>query len=172
MKLSNEEIEFIISELDNTPIMTEDDMKYIKSAHPQLYYTTKNNRELGVNLYTDKAWVYSLNNTSLNEFICNKFNESKDNLYTIHRLIYKTGGECKRHKDRFTTHKTVSLLLSNKFEGGDMYINDVKATMNNLGDYVCFNGGKDFHEVKPITNGIRDVLIIWFSKKQSKFSLI
>ena len=56
-----------------------------------------------------------------------------------------------------------------EFHRRDQYSDFV---INNLGDYVCFNGGKDFHEVKPITNGIRDVLIIWFSKKQSKFSLI
>jgi len=172
MNLSNEEINFIISELDNTPIMSEDDMKYIKSSHNYMYLTVHNIPHFNRVLNTEKCWFYTLKNETLNKFICNKFGESINNLYTIHRLIYNTGGECKRHKDRFTTHKTVSLLLSDKFEGGDMYINGIKHPMNNLGDYVCFNGGKDFHEVKPITNGIRDVLIIWFSNKKPKFSLI
>jgi hypothetical protein len=44
--------------------------------------------------------------------------------------------------------------------------------LNVSGDYISFNGGKDEHEVKEITSGERDVLIIWFSKKESKFSLI
>jgi hypothetical protein len=35
-----------------------------------------------------------------------------------------------------------------------------------------FNGGYEFHEVKKITSGERDVLIIWFSKKKAKFSII
>lgn len=170
--LSNEEINFIISELDNTPIMTEDDMKYIKSSHNNMYMTVHNIHYSYKVLHTEKCWFYTLKNEKLNKFICNKFDEPIDNLYTIHRLIYNIGGKCKRHKDRFTTHKTVSLILSDKFEGGDMYINDTKVPMNNLGDYVCFNGGNDFHEVKEITQGERDALIIWFSKKQSKFSLI
>jgi hypothetical protein len=47
----------------------------------------------------------------------------------------------------------------------------IKPNVYICGD-VCFNGGSDEHEVKEITDGIRDVLIVWFSKKQSKFSLI
>lgn len=172
MKLSKEEFIFLTNKLKNTHILTEVELDYIKSAHPQLYYTTKNNKEMGVSLYTDKAWIYSLNNMSLNEFICKKFDEPIENLYIIHRLVYGMGGRAQKHKDRFTTHKTISILLSDDFEGGDMYINDIKIQLNTSGDYVCFNGGKDFHEVKEITKGERDVLIIWFSKKESKFSLI
>jgi len=53
-----------------------------------------------------------------------------------------------------------------------MYINDEKINLNKNREYVIFNGGKDLHEVKPIITGVRDVLIVWFSKKQSKFSII
>ena len=78
----------------------------------------------------------------------------------------------KKHKDRFTTHKTISLILSDEFEGGDMYINDIKVNLNKNGEFVMFHGGNDFHEVREVTKGKRDVLIVWFSKKQSKFSII
>lgn len=172
MKLSNEEFIFLLNQLENTHILNDEELDYIKSAHPQLYYTTQNKRENGVSLYTDKGWVYSLNNQNLNEFISKKFNEPVQNIYTIHRLIYGIGGLAKKHRDRFTTHKTVSILLSDNFIGGDMYINDNKVEMNSIGDYVCFNGGKDLHEVKEVISGIRDVLVIWFSKKLAKFSLI
>lgn len=172
MKLSNEEISFVISELENTPIMTEDELVYIKSAHNNMYSTIHNIPYPNQVLETEKCWFYTLKNENLNKFICNKFDEPIDNLYTMHRLIYNTGGVCKRHKDRFTTHKTVSLILSDNFEGGDMYINDKKIQCNEKGEYTVFNGGKDWHEVKQVTSGYRDVLIVWFSKKKSKFSII
>lgn len=172
MKLDNDEFEFLISELKKTEIMNEDDMKYIKSAHHQLYYATQNLRTEEVSLFTNKCLIFKLNNDTLNKFICDKFNEPIENLYTMHKLIYSVGDFAKVHKDRFTTHKTVSILLSDVFVGGDMYIDGKLVSLNQKGDYISFNGGKEFHEIKEIISGNREVLIIWFSKKQSKFSLI
>lgn len=172
MRLNDNEFSFLKAELECTPILKDDEMKYIKSAHPQLYYTTKNKRDSGVSLFTENSFIYSLENEKLNKFLSEKFDEPIENIYTIHRLIYAKGGFAKKHKDRFTTHKTVGIILSDSFEGGDMYINDKKVEMSNNGDFVVFNGGTDSHEVREITNGFRDVLIIWFSKKQSKFSLL
>jgi hypothetical protein len=172
MKLITDEFNFLIQELKNTNILNEEELKYVKSAHPQLYYTTINKKDEGVSLFTEKSFIYSLQNKNLNEFICEKFEEPLENLYMIHRLLYGVSGYARAHKDRFTTHKTISLILSDEFTGGDMYINDEKIDLNKNGEYVVFNGGKDLHEVKPILTGIRDVLIVWFSKKNSQFSLI
>ena len=172
MKLTTDEFNFLIQELKNTNILNEEELKYVKSAHPQLYYTTINKKDEGVSLFTEKSFIYSLQNKNLNEFICEKFEEPLENLYMIHRLLYGVSGYARAHKDRFTTHKTISLILSDEFTGGDMYINDEKIDLNKNGEYVVFNGGKDLHEVKPILTGIRDVLIVWFSKKNSQFSLI
>ena len=172
MKLSNEELLFLKSELNTTRIMNEEDLVYIKAAHAQLYNTGNSEKADTLSLFPTNNWVYTLENKNLNEFICNKFEEPINNLYIMHRLIYGENGYCKKHRDRFTTHKTVSILLSSDFTGGEMYINDKDVLLTNAGDCAVFNGGKDFHEVKPITNGIRDVLIIWFSKKQSKFTVI
>ena len=52
------------------------------------------------------------------------------------------------------------------------HINDEDVSLTNEGDYVVFNGGNESHEVKKIISGERDVLIIWFSKKKAKFSII
>lgn len=172
MILTEDEYKFLISELDKTPIMEDDALKYVKLAHPQLYYTTQNIKNDSVSLYTEKSYVYYLSNQTLNKFICEKFDEPIENLYMMHRLFYGVGGFAKKHKDRFTTHKTISIIINDNFVGGDMYINGELVNMNKVGEYVCFNGGTDEHEVKEITDGIRDVLIVWFSKKQSKFSLI
>jgi hypothetical protein len=172
MKLSVEDLIFLKSELDKTRIMNEQDLAYIKASHPQLYFTTHLKKDEGVSLFPDNSWVYTLENKELNEFICNRFEEPINNLYIIHRLIYGENGYAKKHKDRFTTHKTVSILLSSHFTGGEMYINDIDVSLTNEGDYVAFNGGSEFHEVKKIISGERDVLIIWFSKKKSKFNII
>jgi len=172
MRLSNEEIYFLINELSNSTLMNEDEIKYIMKAHPQLYYTLDGKREEGVSLLTEKSYIYSLSNNNLKKFLSDKFNEDVNNVYSIHKLIYGVGGVAKRHRDRFTTHKTVSIILSDKFKGGDMYVNDEFVEMNSLGDYVIFDGAKDVHEVKEITDGKREVLIIWFSKKPAKFNLI
>lgn len=172
MKLTMPDLIFLKSELDKTRIMNEEDLSYIKSAHPQLYYTTNPEKADFLSIFTNNSWVYTLENKNLNEFICNKFEEPIDNLYIMHRLIYGENGYCKKHKDRFTTHKTISILLSSNFIGGEMYINDKNVSLINEGDYVVFNGGNESHEVKKVINGERDVLIIWFSKKKAKFSII
>jgi len=172
MKLSIDDLVFLKSELNNTRIMNEEDLVYIKASHPQLYFATQLKKDEGVSLFPNNSWVYTLENKNLNEFICNKFEEPIDNLYIMHRLIYGENGYAKKHKDRFTTHKTVSVLLSSDFTGGEMYINDKDVSLTNEGDYVVFNGGKESHEVKKIITGERDVLIIWFSKKKAKFSII
>jgi|694.fasta_scaffold60458_5 hypothetical protein len=172
MRLLVEDLIFLKSELSKTRIMNEEDLAYIKASHPQLYFATHLKKDEGVSLFPNKSWVYTLENKELNEFICNKFEEPIDNLYIIHRLIYGENGYAKKHKDRFTTHKTVSILLSSDFTGGEMYINDENILLKNEGDYVVFNGGNESHEVKRIITGERDVLIVWFSKKKAKFSII
>ena len=172
MKLSIDDLVFLKSELNNTRIMNEEDLVYIKASHPQLYFATQLKKDEGVSLFPNNSWVYTLENKKLNEFICNKFEEPIDNLYIIHRLIYGENGYAKKHKDRFTTHKTISILLSSDFTGGEMYINDKNVSLKNEGDYVVFNGGSESHEVKKIISGERDVLIIWFSKKKAKFNII
>ena len=172
MKLSIEDLLFLKSELSATRIMNEEDLTYIKAAHPQLYFTTHLKKDEDVTLFPNNSWVYTLENKNLNEFICNKFEEPIDNLYIMHRLIYGENGYAKKHKDKFTTHKTVSILLSSDFTGGEMYINDENISLKNEGDYVVFNGGNESHEIKKIINGERDVFIIWFSKKKAKFNII
>lgn len=172
MKLSIDDLGFLKSELDATRIMNEDDLAYIKASHPQLYFATHLKKDEGVSLFPNNSWVYTLENKNLNEFICNKFEEPIDNLYIMHRLVYGENGYAKKHKDRFTTHKTVSILLSSDFTGGEMYINDKDVSLTNEGDYIVFNGGNESHEVKKIISGERDVLIIWFSKKKAEFSII
>ena len=66
MILTEAEYEFLKAELDRTPIMENDALKYVKLAHPQLYYTTQNIKDDSVSLYTEKSYVYHLSNETLN----------------------------------------------------------------------------------------------------------
>lgn len=172
MRLSHRDFISLMEELDKTPPMNHEEIRYVKSAHPQLYSTYSNENVEGRALFTESGKMYSLRNSELNKKICDLFDPGNNNIYSIHRLIYGQGGLAKRHKDRFTTYKTVSLILSDNFTGGEMYINDQKVEMSRSGEYVIFDGGKDFHEIKEVTTGKREVLIIWFSKKSPGFSLI
>ena len=172
MKLTKEELGVLINELKIASVMDENEMKYIKNAHPQLYYTVEGKRGDNVSISTEKSYIYSLNNYNLKKILCEKFNEDIKNVYSIHKLIYGVGGNAKKHRDRFTTHKTVSIILPGNFKGGEMFINDEIVEMFNPGDYIVFDGSKDLHEVKEITEGKREVLIIWFSKKPANFNII
>ena len=172
MKLLLDDFLYLKSQLEITPLMNDDEINFVKSAHSQLYSTYIGEKGDDVALITENSIIYSLKNKNLNNFLCEKLEEPIEYLYMIHKHIYGVGDFAKKHKDRYATHKTVSIILSDEFEGGDMYVNDKKIQLNTNGEYVSFFGGNDFHEVKPITKGNREVLIVWFSKKQSKFSLI
>jgi hypothetical protein len=172
MRLSNEDFDFLQNELIKTPTMIGEELKYVKSSNPQIYYTTQNIKADFVTLRIEKSYVYHLSNETLNKFICEKFNEPIENLSIINRLFYGEGGHAKKHKDKFTTYKTVIIIINDTFTGGDMYIDGMKVELNTLGDYISFNGAKHEHEVKEIISGNREVLHIRFSKKQSKISLI
>ena len=173
MKFTDEEFNFLMLELENTAIMTDNDISYIKSVHPSLYNASINLKtDTNTILFTESCIIYNLQNKKLNQFLCNKFEEPIENLYEIHRLIYGTGGHAKKHRDKSTTFKTISIVLSDDFTGGDMYLNDEFVPLNKCGEYVKFNGGKDLHEVKEVTSGNREVLVVWFSKNKSKPTLI
>lgn len=172
MRLSNQEIDFLLNELSISTLMNENEIKYMIKTHPQIYYNMGGKGGDGLSIFTQKSYIFSLNNHNLKFFLSNKFNEDINSVYSIHKLIYGVGGMAKRHRDKSTTYKSVSIVLSDNFKGGDMYINDKLVEMNSLGDYIIFNGSEDFHEVKEVTEGKREVLIVWFSKKEAKFNLI
>ena len=73
---------------------------------------------------------------------------------------YKDNRWLRRHVDG-GNNKTLIILLSDGFIGGDTYIND-KLVKLEKGDGVLFNGCSQFHEVKPVTEGTRYALNFWF----------
>jgi hypothetical protein len=79
----------------------------------------------------------------------------------IQMTEYENGRWMRRHIDG-GHNKTSIILLSNGFTGGDTYIND-KPVKLEKGDGVLFDGCTQFHEVKPVTEGIRYALNCWFT---------
>ena len=67
MTLSKDEFDFLKSEVDKTCVLEGDALKYTKLAHPGLYLTIAGDN--GGVFYTEKSFVLSLQNESLNKFI-------------------------------------------------------------------------------------------------------
>lgn len=92
-------------------------------------------------------------------------------------LRYVKGDHFIKHKDRTQSNKlaggrlfstTTLLSKSNDFEGGEFIIyGDDGYPINidlDIGETIFFDSNT-FHEVKPVTKGIRDVLVTWIYKK-------
>jgi predicted 2-oxoglutarate/Fe(II)-dependent dioxygenase YbiX len=89
-----------------------------------------------------------------------KSNYPKHKIMWLQMTEYENGRWLRRHVDG-AKNKTSIILLSNEFVGGDTYIND-KVVNLEKGDGVVFNGGNQFHEIKPVTEGTRYALNFWF----------
>ena len=81
-------------------------------------------------------------------------------LMWLHMTEYKDGRSLRRHCDS-GNQQTAIVVLSNGFVGGDTFIDDRKIELNK-GDGVLFNGNKQYHEIKSVTEGTRYALNFWF----------
>ena len=105
-----------------------------------------------------EKWNEEIYNLVINEL--SKYNFPKYKVMWLQMTEYKDGRWLRNHVDG-AGNKTSIILLSNEFVGGDTYIND-KVVNLKKGDAVLFNGGREFHEIKPVTDGTRYALNFWF----------
>ena len=105
-----------------------------------------------------KKWNEEIYNLVINEL--SKYNFPKYKVMWLQMTEYKDGRWLRNHVDG-AGNKTSIILLSDGFVGGDTYIND-KVVNLKKGDAVLFNGGREFHEIKPVTDGTRYALNFWF----------
>ncbi len=105
-----------------------------------------------------EKWNDEIYNMVLNEL--DKCNFPKYKIMWLQMTEYKDGRWLRRHVDG-AGNKTSIILLSNEFMGGDTYVND-RAVNLEKGDGVVFNGGNQYHEIKPVTEGTRYALNFWF----------
>jgi predicted 2-oxoglutarate/Fe(II)-dependent dioxygenase YbiX len=105
-----------------------------------------------------KLWNEEIYNMISNELSKSDFPESK--IMWLQMTEYKDGRWLRRHIDG-AKNKTSIILLSNEFIGGETYINERPVSLQK-GDGVVFAGGYQYHEIKPVTNGVRYALNFWF----------
>ena len=105
-----------------------------------------------------KNWNEEIYDLVINEL--SKYNFPKYKVMWMQMTEYKDGRWLRKHVDG-AGNKTSIILLSDGFVGGDTYIND-KVVNLKKGDAVLFNGGREFHEIKPVTEGTRYALNFWF----------
>jgi len=105
-----------------------------------------------------EKWNEEIYNMVITELSKSNFPESK--IMWLQMTEYKDGRWLRRHVDG-AENKTSIILLSNGFIGGDTYISDRIVNLEK-GDGVLFNGGYQYHEIKPVTDGARYALNFWF----------
>lgn len=105
-----------------------------------------------------EKWNEEIYNMVMSELNKSNFPESK--IMWLQMTEYKDNRWLRRHIDG-AENKTSIILLSNGFIGGDTYISDRIVNLEK-GDGVLFNGGYQYHEIKPVTEGVRYALNFWF----------
>jgi hypothetical protein len=127
---------------------------------------------------------YNLNIVSANTFFCDLYNKELIDVITkyikikpdeyianIHYINYGVDDEAKPHVDTNASIRTYIIMLNDKFEGGEFYLQN-KLVPFKMGDMIEFDANK-LHSVKPIKNGNREVLVIWIKwNKKNKKSLV
>lgn len=126
----------------------------------------------------DKS-MYNTNIVSSETFFCDMGNkrlltllqkyiqldDESEYISNVHHIRYVVGEGAKPHRDHSISDKSYILLLNDGFEGGEFYLQGKHVTFEK-GDLLEFQG-HILHEVKEITKGCREVLVI-FSKKKPK----
>lgn len=113
-----------------------------------------------------EKWNDNILNLVNNELSKTDFDIETKKLMWLQMTEYKDGRSLRRHRDS-GTKQTAIVVLSNGFVGGDTFIwdpmvaDDRKIELNK-GDGVLFNGHKQYHEIKSVTEGTRYALNFWF----------
>ena len=89
--------------------------------------------------------------------------EEDEVIYSLHYIKYEPGYYAGKHLD-IKSNKTYLIMLNDNFEGGELYVDD-RLVPFKKGDAVVFNGQQEYHEVKEIKSGCREMMVVWISKK-------
>lgn len=148
--LTNEFCDTLIEKIKNECVLSE---SHKKGWYVWLIWGQINNQPL-----LKEKWNEEIYNMVITELDKNNFPKHKT--LWLQMTEYKDGRWLRRHGDG-AGNKTSIILLSDGFVGGDTYIDD-KVVNLKKGDAVLFNGGNQFHEIKPVTEGTRYALNFWF----------
>ena len=111
-------------------------------------------------LISSEKFFCDLYNTELMDIIKKNIPINSDEYITnVHYINYKEGEGAIGHVDTGASEKTFSILLTDEFEGGEFFLKREHIPFK-MCEILQFNGN-DFHEIKPVTKGSREVLIVW-----------
>lgn len=109
-----------------------------------------------------KVINYTLKDIKLNKYLTELTGEPSEDLITIHKATYFKGPGNKEHVD--FSDCTLVIMLDHNCIGGDFIFNKNLIEFRNTGQYLIYNGGKELHSVTEITQGSREVLVVWYRK--------
>jgi predicted 2-oxoglutarate/Fe(II)-dependent dioxygenase YbiX len=112
--------------------------------------------------FPKEKWNEEILNLIKTEFTKNNFNYDTiiKTLLWLQMTEYQNNRFLRRHTDG-AYNKTIMIILSNNFVGGETYIDDKKIDLKK-GDGIIFDGHNQYHEIKPVTDGTRYALNFWF----------
>lgn len=156
--LSKKNFKRFVDELYSTPLATLEQIEERYKHVPGL--TRINNPKYKISKDIDLVH-YPTTNSKLNILLESLTGRNAKDLLSIHTITTFKGAEVYPHKDT-SSAISLSLILEDKFKGGDFYLNNNYVDIKKAGDYLVFNGRKDSHKVTPITEGSRKVLIAFY----------
>jgi hypothetical protein len=173
MKLTPETFNEILSELENTPIISDKEYKKLISIVERFdelnedsdgYDKTVEPVE-GEGKVSNKKFVwYSLTNEKLKDLLSSISKRDKSELLTIYTIDAYPPEFTVPHIDK-ASELTLTILLEDTFEGGDYIVNGNRVThMNEKGSYIMWKGKTDIHSCEPLTKGFKKTLIAWYRK--------
>lgn len=102
---------------------------------------------------------------------------TQKDITSLHFIRYVEGTSLTRHKDEVMLDIknpvgsiSIVFLLKMCETGGEFLLNDIDINFNTPGQYVKFEGQSTYHEVKQITKGVREVLVLWYKPQFNKNS--
>lgn len=160
-ELNQTELEFLENSLIKNKGMTSAEYTSLKRKHP--YAVMRNDNVLILSNMTH----YGLHDEELNNFLISKFGKPNLQLDFFYKLDYNEGDLTTPHKDKYFVVRTILILLSDTFTGGELYIDDEDVGLNKKGMYVNFEGNKQTHHVNRVNSGTRSVLVVMFNEKSN-----
>lgn len=159
--LSENELEFLETSLNNNQGMSKNEYIEVAQKHP--YVLLKEDDPL---IICNKTH-YGLDDIKLNSFLQKKFGKEEYQLDFLYKLDYGVGNYTNPHRDKYFVLQTSLILLSEDFTGGELLVDGINVSLDKRGKYINFNGYDHIHSVSEVTSGVRSVLVVMFNKKNS-----
>jgi predicted 2-oxoglutarate/Fe(II)-dependent dioxygenase YbiX len=91
--------------------------------------------------------------------------------YQMRLSRYNVGDYIDRHADNAIPTRRISVVTQlsdpTDYEGGDLILDSSGVAPREKGSYVVFESQKEWHEVTPVTKGVRYTMVYWLYEKDT-----